>query len=111
MDIDEQQGADPNAAPVRYDDRAAARVLEAALDAVPPREHRSLIGNALYYRILQRQSRGLTGKITGMILDAYWDRGSRAAVLRMVAEPVVLDDMIQEALDVLRAANFQPAAP
>lgn len=71
------------------------------LASASPEEQKTLLGEALYPQIMQRQPE-LAGKITGMILEL-----DNTEILHLLESPEALNEKVQEAIKVLNDYNAQ----
>jgi polyadenylate-binding protein len=86
-----------------------APVVPEEASQLPPEERRQVLGETLYPLITANlknanQDDNLSGKITGMILEAT----EVTELVQLIESPEALHKKISEALDVLREATAQP---
>jgi hypothetical protein len=79
-------------------------ILFSRINASHVLSRQCMMGTALYGLIVASQPE-LAGKITGMFLEAFWDTGDYASLATVIDDRAEMNAKIQEALEVLGAAE------
>lgn len=74
------------------------------LSQFTPDQQRNIVGERIYPLIAKHQPE-LAGKITGMLLDSFYTE----EMLQLIENPEALSGKVQEAVDVLKTSDVQPA--
>jgi len=79
--------------PTYLEDRELARIMQLA-----PKEQKQMLGEKIFSAIERKREKvPEAGKITGMLLEM-----DSAALIKLLNEPALLDEKIQQATEVLR---------